>query len=386
LVIAFQAQLNALVGLYAIGVFTGFCIAGAGMVKHHLGARGRRWRVGLLINGFSGTLSFAVVVILLVTKFTEGAWIIAVVAPPMYLGLLRLHRQYASEAEQLESDALAAAQAPVLPRHIVVIMVGRLDMAAARAIQYARTLRPDELRAVHFSNDARAAEKLETEWGRLGLAHLPLDLIEGTDRRVDRAMLKYVAEVTADGRTECAVLLPRRTFHSRVQRIIHDRSADRIATAVGTVPHVSATIVPFNLTRTDLRQRARSDTDDRSTSAPTAASWEPRVITTEIDRALAKRATGTSAISDVQWRRRAKVAGRIRSLRIETARNTANLECEITDDTGNLLLVFIGRPSIPGVEPGARMVVEGMVGSWKRRLAILNPEYELIAGSQSSND
>ena len=96
-------------------------------------------------------------------------------------------------------------------------------------------------------------------------------------------------------------------------------------------------------------------------------------------RELARRATGTIPISDVAWRTRVRVAGRIRSLRVQTAKGTANLECEITDDTGILLLVFQGRPKIPGIEPGARLIVEGMVGSWTRRLAILNPDYELVS-------
>ena len=90
-------------------------------------------------------------------------------------------------------------------------------------------------------------------------------------------------------------------------------------------------------------------------------------------------AAPTAKISDVAWRTRVRVAGRIRSLRVQTAKGTANLECEITDDTGVLLLVFQGRPKIPGIEPGARLIVEGMVGSWTRRLAILNPDYELVS-------
>ena len=98
-----------------------------------------------------------------------------------------------------------------------------------------------------------------------------------------------------------------------------------------------------------------------------------------VDRELARRATGTIPISDVTWRTRVRVAGRIRSLRVQTAKGTANLECEITDDTGILLLVFQGRPKIPGIEPGARLIVEGMVGSWQRKLAILNPDYELVS-------
>ncbi|MGA8360211.1 MAG: amino acid permease [Candidatus Dormiibacterota bacterium] len=371
LIIAFRANLNSLVGLYAIGVFTGFSFAGFGMLKHHLTHRAKRWRIGAVVNGFAGSLSVAVVGILLVTKFFEGAWIVAVIGPPLYYGLIRLHRQYVLEEKQLETGAAAAAEAPVLQRHVVLVLIGQLDMAAARAVQYARTLRPDELRAVHFNIDAVATEALKDEWSRLGLAHLPLDIVECRDRRLERAALEYVADLVADGKTECTVLLPRRAFNSRLARVLHDRSADRIADAVGTVAHVAATIVPFNL-ESAQRRRLRP-----STHRPDAV--RRKVRTAGVDRALARRATGTVPIGDVAWRTRVRVAGRIRSLRVQTAKGTANLECEITDDTGVLLLVFQGRPKIPGIEPGARLIVEGMVGSWQRRLAILNPDYELVS-------
>jgi len=372
LIIAFKAQLNALVGLYAVGVFTGFTFAGFGMVKHNLRMRERRWKLGVVVNAFSGTLSLTVVGILLVTKFTEGAWIVAVVGPPMYYGLIRLHRQYVQEEQQLETGAVAATEAPVLQRHVVVVLVGQLDMAAARAIQYARTLRPDELRVVHFNIDTAATEQLNEEWSRLGLAHLPLDIVECRDRRLERAALEYVADVVADGKTEATVLLPRRLFHSRLERVLHDRTADRIADALGTVAHVAATIVPFNV-----------EAKPRRLFRPGAPHVDPHrrkpLRTTGVDRELARRAKDTVPINEVKFRERVRVAGRIRSLRVQTAKGTTNLECEITDDTGNLLLVFQGRPKIPGIEPGARLIVEGMVGSWSRRLAILNPDYELVS-------
>jgi len=372
LIIAFKAQLNALVGLYAIGVFTGFAFAGFGMLKYHITHRQKRWRIGAWVNGLAGTVSLAVVLILLVTKFFEGAWIVAVVGPPLYYGLIRLHREYVTEEKQLETGAVAATEAPVLQRHVVVVLVGRLDMASARAIQYARTLRPDELRVVHFNIDAVATEALNEEWSRLGLAHLPLDIVECRDRRLERAALEYVADVVADGKTECTVLLPRRTFHSRLERVLHDRTADRIADAVGTVEHVAATIVPFNLEATP-RRRFRP-----SAVQPGVHKKKP-FRTAGVDLELARRAKDTVPINEVKFRERVRVAGRIRSLRVQTAKGTTNLECEITDDTGNLLLVFQGRPKIPGIEPGARLIVEGMVGSWSRRLAILNPDYELVS-------
>jgi amino acid transporter len=372
LVIAFQAQLNALVGLYAIGVFTGFAFAGFGMVKHHLTHQARRWRLGIMINGFAGVLSLGVVLVLLITKFLEGAWIVAVVAPPMYFGLIRLHRQYVEEEEQLETGAVAATEAPVLRRHAVVVVVGRLDMPTARAVQYARTLRPDLVRYVHFDLDSSATELLKVAWSRYELGHLPLDIVECRDRRLERAAIEYVADIAADGKTECTVLLPRRLFRSRFERALHDRTAERIASAVGTVPHVAATIAPFNVqTQADILNGSSVPRTD----AP--ARKQPR--RSGVDLELERRATGTVPISAIVWRQRVRVAGRIRSLRVQTARGTTNLECVMTDDTGQLLLVFQGRPRIPGIEPGARLIVEGMVGSWSRRLAILNPDYELVS-------
>jgi hypothetical protein len=350
------------------------------MVKHHLRQRGRRWRLGVVINGSSAILSFAVVGILLVTKFTEGAWIIAVVAPPMYLGLLRLHRQYTSEAQQLEHGAVEAAEAPVLPRHTVIVMVGDLNMAAARTIQYARVLRPDELRAVHFITNTSAADRLKAEWEHLGLAHLPLDLVETRDRPIDQVALEYVLGVTADGRTECTVLLPRYASRSRLSRVMRKRTAGRIATAVGSVPHVSATIVPFSPTRSRGRRRILSAGTTPSGNAATTIPLVRQQIAAETDQEL----DGVTAIRDVEWRQHVKIAGRIRSMRVETAKGMANLECEVTDGTGNLVVVFIGRRKIPGVDPGTYLVVEGTVGSWRRRLAILNPNYELVTGLHAS--
>jgi amino acid transporter len=372
LIIVFKAQLNALVGLYAIGVFTGFAFAGFGMVKHHFTHRNKHWRIASVINGSAGVLSLAVVLILLITKFFEGAWIVAVVAPPMYFGLIRLHRQYVEEEEQLETGAVAATEAPVLRRHAVVVVVGRLDMPTARAVQYARTLRPDIVRYVHFDLDSAATEQLKEAWSKHDLGRLPLDIIECRDRRLERAALEYVADIAADGKTECTVLLPRHAFRSRFDRVLHDRTAERIAAAVGTVPHVAATIAPFNV-------QMHGDEVFASGEPQTDAPVRKPARRSGVDQELARRATGTVPISGVGWRKRVRVAGRIRSLRVQTARGTTNLECVITDDTGYLLLVFQGRPRIPGIEPGARLIVEGMVGSWSHRLAILNPDYELVS-------
>ena len=291
--------------------------------------------------------------------------------------LLRLHRQYQKETEQLEVGVTEAAEAPVLRTHEVVVFVDRLDLATARAIQYARTLSPDNLRVVHFAIDPRDAAELESEWGRLGLSRVPLDIVECPDRRLARAALELAAEITGGGTTELTILLPRRGFAGGWRRLLHDGSADRIAAAVSQLPHVNATIVPFQLAHQWPHTR-------RHGSAEATATRTARAAQGRHHEGLGPKAAGTVPIGEVQWRQRVRVAGRIRSVRVPTRTGTANLECVLADDSGQILLVFQGRRRIPGIQQGGRLVASGMAGAWDGQLAILNPDYELIAGPDTA--
>jgi hypothetical protein len=375
-----RARLDSLIALYAIGVFTGFTMAGAGMVKYHLTHREPHWRRGVGINGTAALLSFVVLLIFAVTKFTEGAWVVVVLMPLGVLALMRLHRQYVKEDAQLEAGASQACEEPVLRRHVVVVLVDRMDLATARAIQYARTLSPDHLRAVHFAVDPLEAAALENDWSRLGLSRLPLDIIDCPDRRLARAALELAAQVTQDGDTELTMLLPRRGFAAGWRRLLHDRSADRIAAAVGHLPHVNATIVPFQLSG-GWRRRAGAAATDPGAARPSRASLRAGArASARAGEDFGPPVAGTIPIGEAQWRHRVRVAGRIRSVRVPTGGATANLECTLVDGSGAILLVFQGRRRIPGIQQGARLVAQGMVGAWEGRLAILNPDYELIGG------
>ncbi len=372
LLIVTGAHVDSLIPLYAIGVFTGFTMAGAGMVKFHLTNREPHWQRRAAINGTAAVLSFVVLLIFAVTKFTSGAWVVVLLMPLGVLVLLRLHRQYVREDEELESGAAAACEAPVLRRHAVVVLVDRMDLATARALQYARTLTPDSLRAVHFAVDPREAAALEQDWSRLGLSRLPLDIVECPDRRLARAALELAAQSTSDGNTELTVLLPRRGYAAGWRRLLHDRSADRIAAAVGHLPHVNATIVPFQLVggwRPPDDMPAPGEPTGRAARAGGRPEPDHRITV-----------AGTTPIAAAQWRQRVRVAGRVKAVRVPTGGATANLVCTLVDAGGAILLVFQGRRRIPGIQQGARLVAQGMVGAWEGRLAILNPDYELIAG------
>ena len=242
--------------------------------------------------------------------------------------------------------------------------------------------------------------ELESEWGRLGLTRLPLDVEECEDRRLTRATLEMAAETVADGQTELTILLPRRGFAAGWHRLLHDGTADEIAAAVGQLAHVNATVVPYQLTGGWLSKRrewrrtpvgsaevAADDTGapaSRSTARAADRATERELARASFDRAaFGERGAGTIPISEAQWRHRVRVVGRVKSVRVQPRAGTSNLECVLADETGRILLVFQGRRRIPGIQPGARLVVEGMVGDWARRQAILNPDYELIAGPEA---
>jgi amino acid transporter len=249
LLIATDAKVDRLIPLYAIGVFTSFTLSQAGMAKHHIREKEPHWRKGLFVNGMGAVMSLLVDIVIAITKFTHGAWVIVALVPIMVLGLTRLNKQYEAEADELEEDARAAAESPILKHHVVLVLVERLDRSTARAIQYARTLMPDELRAVHVADDVDRAQRLADEWGRLAVRQLPLEIVECPDRRIARAAMEVVAADLGDGNTEVSVLIPRREYRRFWHRLLHDRTADSIARAVGQLPHANVTFVPYHLGR-----------------------------------------------------------------------------------------------------------------------------------------
>jgi amino acid transporter len=376
LVVATGAEVTNLIPLYAIGVFTGFTLSQSGMTRHHLRLREPGWRKGLLINGFGAFLSALVTIVIAVTKFADGAWAILITLPVMVVLLLRLNRQYVREEQILEEDVPAAATAPILRRHVVLVLVDSLDLASARAIQYARTLTPDEVRAVHFVIDDQRAEQLAGEWGRLGLARVPLQLVACPDRRLARAAVTTVARELRDGETEVTVLLTDRKYRGFWHRILHDRTADSILEEVSRLPHANVTSVPFHLDRLD-------DPGSRLVKSPL---WPHRHERHEVtvrpedgtDGESAPRDDGTTAIGGARWRQHVVVRGQVRSMRIAPQHDVPTLEIVLEDETGALSLVFWGRRELAGVAVGSRLEAVGTVGVHHNRLAIVNPTYRLL--------
>jgi amino acid transporter len=380
LIVAFNANVTGLVSLYAIGVFTGFTMAGAGMVKRHLTLREGKWKWGVIVNALSGTVTAIVVLIFATVKFAEGAWVVVVVGPLMYLALVRLNKQYVDEEDAFEASRQKASTQFRLNR--LVVFVDSYDLATERALRYCETLNAFSVRAVHFDIDPAVTKALEAAWAMPGTASasVNLEIVECEDRRVDRAALELVADMVRDPDVFCMVILPRRGFSSRLQRLLHDRTADTIAGAIMHVPRTAATIIPYRpAIKADVTTLAREEA--QSDEVVRGGVREDAHL--EADVKLAERAIDSVPIGGLRERDHAEVAGRVRSMTLTRERGGSDLRCVLADSSGSISLVFQGRNTIPGIERGTRLLVKGTVTALNREAVILNPEYEIVAGPAS---
>jgi amino acid transporter len=424
------SNVNNLVPFYALGVFTAFTLAGFGMAKYHHRTRERGWHHRLVINFSAGVTSLVVVIVFAVVKFSEGAWLVLVLFAIGVPALIRLNRHYRLESEVLENisgDGRSAKppSPPTYSRRTVYVFVDDFDLATLAGLRYARSLRPTNLRAVHFVIDSTQAAKLRQDWLRANTG-VVLDLVDCPDRRLARAAAEMVsAEAQLPGVGVTAVL-PRRSYAPLLGRLLHDRTADKIASVISQIPHAVATIVPFDVrSRVEslaARARAGKAAPGVSAATETAVAASAAEMSAASNVAAGPAATGDpgspadaqpempagpgqeaarSAVSgysrpappagctpigQVPRRGRVTVEGRVHSCEIRPVERSNVLACEIADSTGKLTAMFYGRAQIPGLEPGSRVRLTGQVGSRGRETVMINPAYDLLApGSGDSS-
>jgi amino acid transporter len=211
LIIIEDADVNRLVPLYAIGVFTAFSMAGFGMARYQSKHRTPGWRRRQVINFAAGVTTAIVVAVFAVVKFTEGAWVVLVLFAILVPALIRMNREYSAEGEVLET--ISENQPPPPPhyaRRTIFVFVDGFDLATLAALRYARSLRPTSIRAVHFVIDSVRADKLREKWTRADRG-VTLDFIDVADRRLVRAAAELVEREIADPGTHVTVVLPRRS-------------------------------------------------------------------------------------------------------------------------------------------------------------------------------
>jgi len=430
LLLVVGANTNSLVPFYAIGVFTGFSMAGFGMARYHRRTREQGWRRRRVINLTGGIYTALVVVIFAVAKFTEGAWLVVVVFPVMVFAFIRLNREYTLESRVLEriGGRPKPPDVPNFPRRTVFLLVDSFDLATLAALRYARSQRPTTLRAVHFVIDTAKADALREEWTR-GDRGVVLDFIDAPDRRLTRAATELVSAEAAHPGTHVTVVLPRRSYSPLLGRLLHDRTADKIASAVSRIPRSAATIIPFDVrsrlevlnerhvASTEKQAKERTPVAAEPAASPAGAPakvGEPPVTAEPLgarprgrlrDRIAGQRggtggrapagdhpsydrpapSPGVNPIGSIQGPGRTTVEGRVHLVEIRPVERNAVLAVEISDSSGDLTALFYGRTHIPGIVCGSRLRFRGSVGLRADGPVMVNPAYELLSpGTESS--
>jgi amino acid transporter len=373
LVLITAGSVEHLVAFYALGVFTGFTLAGFGMAKHAYVHRLGAWKVKMVINGLSGGVSLLVVLIFSVVKFNQGAWLVLVTAPIMVISFLRLRRQYTKEQNTLDVKQ-EQERATSIARHDVTVLIDSIDVATVGAVRYARSLKPRNLSAVHFVIDDLRADQLAKAWAASdALDDVTLELIDCPDRRLPNAAVNYAIKMTEKADVELTLLLPRRSYSRFLGRLLHDRTAEAIAAPISQLPRVVATIVPFDVERilSGAPIVMEKPKQEIKKVAPVAAPVSAGPISHYAEDVM--------PIGAVQWRKRAQVQGKVTSIKPAPSSAAPVLEIELWDESGGITLQFLGRREIAGLEVGTELRAEGMVGEENGSLKILNPSYELLA-------
>jgi amino acid transporter len=373
-------SVNALIPLYAIGVFTGFSMAGYGMTKHHLTKRERGWRHKLVINLSAGIMSTIVVGIFAVAKFTEGAWLIVVIFPVLVFALMRLNSEYRDESAILDTFRTDRPELKTFEQHHLFACVNNVDIATFEALRYGKSLRADQLTAVHFNIDEEQAQRLQTLWDRFDL-DIPLRVIDCPDRQLPRAAQELVAaERNEHPDTNVTVLLPRRAY-GPLGRLLHDRTADKIAKAVSRTPGAAATIVPYDV-ESQISEAFPNKVEQRI--ARGFADVEARIWQGETHMTASyehpERSPKAVAMSKLSPGRCATIEGRVSQVEDVTTRGRTFHSVVVGDDSGQIRITF--QPGHGGAEivPGQLLRVTGQARREENNEAnsMADPSYQVI--------
>lgn len=237
-VVLFRADVHRLIPLYAIGVFTSFTLSQAGMAKRHLRLREPGWRPGLAINAFGAVTTAVVTVVIAITKFTHGAWSIMVLVPATVWLLVRMNRSYEREREELD-DALEPFVREPARRPIALILVEDLDRKTLHALQYAKTIKASEVRAVHVDRGDGTAAGLPARWAAAGI-RVPLTVLRGVGDPAD-SIAGYAAAL--EHGTDVNVIVPGPARTRWLERVRRGRAGSRLARALAPDPRVRVTLV-----------------------------------------------------------------------------------------------------------------------------------------------
>jgi amino acid transporter len=258
LIIVYQADVTGLIQLYIVGVFTAFSLSQFSMIRHWnralrgaSGAERSQMIRSRLINGFGFVLTSLVLVIVLVTKFSRGAWIVVVAIPILVFIMWSINRHYARVRVEL---ATVTSDKMVLPARVhTLVLVSKIHKPTLRALAYARATRPTVLEAVTVNVDALDTRELVAEWTRREIP-VTLRVLDSPYREVTRPIIDYVRSIRSDSpRDLITVFIPEYVVGHWWEQLLHNQSALRLKSRLLFMPNVMVTSVPWQLESSDAR-------------------------------------------------------------------------------------------------------------------------------------
>ena len=267
LIIAFDAQVTRLIQLYIVGVFVSFTMSQSGMVIHWTrrlrvereAAARHRMQVARVINSVGLSVTGTVLVVVLVTKFTHGAWISILAMAAVFVVMKGIRRHYASVTEELTVEDADH----VLPTRVhAIVLVSKVHKPTLRAVAYARAARPNTLEAVTVASDTTDANRLLTDWDEARI-EIPLKVLHSPYRQVVGPVVEYVSAIQkANPRGVVAVYLPEHVLGHWWERLLHNQSAFRIKSRLLFQKGVVITSVPYQLRSSHAAAERKRATDD----------------------------------------------------------------------------------------------------------------------------
>ncbi|MBV8085173.1 MAG: APC family permease [Chloroflexi bacterium] len=244
LLVAFKAQTDALIPLYAVGVFSAFTLSQSSMVKRWLTRREPGWRTSWMVNAVGAIVTGVVLVVIIGTKFIYGAWIVILLIPIIIAMFLTIHRHYTRVHDQLELEG----DMPVTPaaiRHTIIVPVADLNRLTIQTLAYARSL-SSNVTAVHIAEDEEAARDFRQKWEEWG-DKVPLVTIESPYRSVVGPLLRYIDNIDRrDAFDTITVILPEFVTAHWWENLLHNQTALRLKAALLFRPGTVVTSVPYH--------------------------------------------------------------------------------------------------------------------------------------------
>jgi amino acid transporter len=243
LIIVFKGDISKLIPLYAFGVFTGFTLSQTGMVKHHLKHKEPNWKAGMIINAVGAFATGLIALIVVASKFTEGAWIPAALIPLMVWGFRAIGRHYERCATVVHAEPGYRATRET---HTMVVLVGNINKGVLHGIQYAQSLRPDRIMAVSVVSDDEERKHIEQQWADFNVS-LDLHVLYSPYRALSEPVMNFIEELDELYRDDIITVVIPEFVTAWSTQWLHNGSAFALKARLLHRPHTAVVSVPMHV-------------------------------------------------------------------------------------------------------------------------------------------